>query len=273
MPVSQSEQGRILAIPSIIKELVPAELKQQIHAWRIRRRSTRNYEALYETQAQEMPPETSIGDGDYAKVGRLEMALLFGEGLKPGDTLVDFGCGTGRLALQIIPKLIGGQYIGIDISKTMIAHARQSVNGSIPHPPCAVDFRQQSNERFDVAPNSADMVCAFSVFTHMEHEDNYRYLRAIREIVKEDGMFIFSCLPMELELSKFIFRAQAQLDPVTRWAGVRNVTTTRQFMEELAVMAGWRVVRWLAGDEQNLRDPETGQMCGLGQSACVLRPA
>jgi SAM-dependent methyltransferase len=37
------------------------------------------------------------------------------EGLNPNDTLVDLGCGTGRLAVHVILRLgEGGRYIGVD---------------------------------------------------------------------------------------------------------------------------------------------------------------
>lgn len=42
--------------------------------------------------------------------------------LRPGDSLLDIGCGQGILA-RAIPKTI--QYLGVDASRSMIAHARQ----------------------------------------------------------------------------------------------------------------------------------------------------
>lgn len=257
---------------SSLKEFVPDFAVATLRSWRNKLRSTRSYEKLYESHARSNPPDSSIGDGDYEQIGRLEMALLIGEGLRPNSTLMDFGCGTGRLAQQVIPWMDGGRYIGIDISRTMLAHARSTAN-AIPDVRCAFEFVHQSGTAFSVREKSVDMVCVFSVFTHMEHEDSYKYLREIRKIVKDDGVLVFSCLPMELEMAKGIFREQADHDPVARWAGVRNVTTTRQFMEEIAAMAGWRTVRWYQGDEANLPDPVSGAMRCFGQSACVLTPA
>jgi ubiquinone/menaquinone biosynthesis C-methylase UbiE len=90
------------------------------------------------------------------------------EGLKPGDTLVDLGCGTGRLAVHAIPWLgEGGRYIGIDISKTMLAQARRLIDQRIPSPSCSVEFLHQTTPHFPLLNKSVDMVCAFSVFTHM----------------------------------------------------------------------------------------------------------
>jgi ubiquinone/menaquinone biosynthesis C-methylase UbiE len=193
------------------------------------------------------------------------------EGLKPGDTLVDLGCGTGRLAVLAIAWLRkGGRYIGIDISKTMLSYARLSINQRIPSPLCSVEFLHQTSPIFSVPDKSVDMVCAFSVFTHMEHEDTYRYLRGARRIIKDGGRFIYSCLPMDLASSRITFEWQASMDSTDRWADVRNVTTSRGLMNAIARMAGWEPVRWYPGDEANIRLPDSSDMGALGQSVCVL---
>jgi SAM-dependent methyltransferase len=264
----------------LMSMLVATQLKTWLPAWatsRVRRvvlkaRSSKNYEVLYEAHSRKNPLESSIGDGDFALIGRLELGVLLAEGLEPTDTLVDFGCGTGRLALHAIPRLEGGRYIGVDISKGMLTHARAQVAEAIPSPPCTVEFIHQSRPEFDIPPKSADMVCAFSVFTHMEQEDNYRYMLGVRKIIKDDGLFLFSCLPMELESARGIFLAQARMDSVERWANVRNMTTSREMMEAIARMSGWEPTRWYDGDQPCIRDPLTSEMHSLGQSTCVLRP-
>jgi ubiquinone/menaquinone biosynthesis C-methylase UbiE len=195
------------------------------------------------------------------------------EGLKPGNTLVDLGCGTGRLAIQAIPWLgQGGQYIGIDISKTMLAQARAIIGERIPSPTCSVELLHQTSPDFPLPDQSVDMACAFSVFTHMEHEDNYRYLRGLRRIIKDGGRFVYSCLPMELAYAREAFEWQASLDSVERWTTVRNVTKSRDLMDTIARMAGWDPIRWYPGDQRCIRLPDSSEMHALGQSICVLAP-
>ena len=109
--------------------------------------------------------------------------------------------------------------------------------------------------------------------SHMEHEDTFLYLQDGRRIIKDHGKFIYSCLPMDLAVSREIFAAQAALDPVNRWSSVRNITTTQEFMSTVAHMAGWDTVRWYRGDEANIRLPDSSQMQAWGQSSCVLIPA
>jgi SAM-dependent methyltransferase len=252
-----------MAIYSTLKAMLPSVLRQRLRRVRSTLRSTRNYEVLYDTLARELPATQSIGStcaGDYEVIGQLELSLLQKEGLKPGYTIVDFGCGTGRLAVHAIPWLANdGRYVGIDISKTMLAQARVMIGEKVSSHCCSVEFLHQTTPNFPLPEKSVDMICAFSVFTHMEHEDSYRYLRGARRIIKEGGKFIYSCLTMEELNARLIFEAEASMDVVERWSKVRNVTTSRDLMDTIARMAGWEPIRWSPRD--------------VGQSTCVLAPA
>ena len=248
-------------VPSTLKAMLPSVLRQRIR----RLRSSRNYEALYDTHARKVPPTQCIGDGDFELVGRAELDMLLNSGLRPGDTLVDFGCGTGRLAVHVIPWLADdGRYVGIDISKTMLAHARVIVGEKVTSHRCSVEFLHQTTPNFPMPDKSVDMVCAFSVFTHMEHEDSYRYFRGARRIIKEGGKFFYSCLPMEeLVSARRFFEQEASVDVVERWRKVRNVTTSRDLMDTIARMAGWEPILWNLG---------SAEAPGV-QSTCLLVPA
>jgi len=231
------------------------------------------YEDLYEKHGRELPPTVSVGDGDFDLIGAIELGILTMEGLRPEQTIVDFGCGTGRLAVHLIPFLDGGAYVGIDIAQSMLQKAQALVSGRIPKPRCRVTWQKQTDHRFQIEEASVDTVCAFSVFTHMEHEDAYRYLKAAQAIVRPGGRFIFSCLPMDLAAARDVFVASAGGPLEERWAQIRNVTTSVDLMNAVARLAGWEPVRWYRGDEQNVRVPGRTEMWGLGQSTCVLEKA
>lgn len=92
------------------------------------------YRELYETlpfveayathtdmRIQKDGPHLAIGakaDGlqDWEIHGKEQFDFLVSRGLAPGDTLLDLGCGTGRLARQVVPYLDPGHYTGLDIS-------------------------------------------------------------------------------------------------------------------------------------------------------------
>ncbi len=228
------------------------------------------YEAVYEAHGEFYSDDQVVGDGDFDLIGRIELGVLLMEGLRPTDTLMDLGCGTGRLAVKVIPTLVGGHYIGTDISQSMLDKARARLARATPEAPCRVDLLKQIETTFPIADRTVDMICAFSVFTHIEHEDTYRYLKDGLRIIRPGGHFIFSCLPMSLPVAREIFLQSAQEDFRGRWKQVRNVMTSIDFMDEIARLAGWNIIRWYSGDERNVRLPDTGELAALGQSICVL---
>jgi ubiquinone/menaquinone biosynthesis C-methylase UbiE len=219
------------------------------------------YERSYDAIASSLPPAQSVGGGDFDTFGRIELAILKHEGLRPSDTVVDFGCGTGRLAVHLIPYLEQGRYVGIDISKKMLEEAARRS----PRTDCSVEFKHQVTPQFDLPDAFADLMCAFSVFTHMEAEDSYRYLLSASRVVKRSGKLILSCLPLSLPIARKVFLDSANLELADRWAQARNVVTTEETMETIATMAGWKLVHWRRGDQ-----PVVADLPPLGQSTCVL---
>jgi ubiquinone/menaquinone biosynthesis C-methylase UbiE len=226
------------------------------------------YRKLYESHAAVTPGPEAVGIGDFDLIGRTELDLLRAEGLRPGDTLLDLGCGSGRLAAHAVPYLCAGAYVGVDISTRLLARARRRM--ALAPGQCRTTWHVPVGACGLAQPaQSVDMICAFSVFTHIEHEDAYRYLVEARRVVRPTGKMVFSCLPLELELAKEILREQAAQDFDRRWSHIRHVVTSRDLMSALATLAGWQVVRWYAGDEHNI-PADGGQRFALGQSCCVL---
>jgi SAM-dependent methyltransferase len=235
------------------------------------RRPTVDYAALYDNLAAlALTDEDIVGRGDFDLFGRIELAILVDAGLRPADVLVDFGCGTGRLALHAVRFLEGGQYIGVEISEAILRRAERNVAKAHPDPPCRLRWVHSTARTFPLADASADMICAFSVFTHLEHEDSYQYLCDAVRVVRPGGRFVFSCLAFELEAARRMFCESAARSLSERWRRVRNVITSRDLAEGIASLAGWRVVAWHRGDEPAFAVPGLTERMALGQSVCVL---
>lgn len=227
------------------------------------------YEKVYERHAQQLPEEESIGAGNFDLIGRMELHILREAGLREHQVLLDFGCGMGRLAVHAVAYLNQGSYFGSDISDSMLLGTRRRLSRELPSASCKVELIKQRLGGFDLPDQCVDMVCAFSVFTHMEHEDTYRYLVDARRVVRDGGRFVFSCLPMELAYAREVFRLSADLPLSARWSRVRDVTTSVELMNEISRLAGWRPVKWHAGDVPIFSLPN-GEAHALGQSVCVL---
>lgn len=226
------------------------------------------YQQLYEIHALSSDDSDAVGRGSYDVIGLLELELLKQAGLAPDSTLVDFGCGTGRLAVQAIGALPQGHYIGIDISKEMLRRLEIRLR-ELPKQG-RVSLLHQPSDVFPLEDGSVDMLCAFSVFTHMEHEDTFRYLKDARRVVKPGGRFVFSCLPVDTPLGQYVFLESAGVDVQIRWARVRSVATSRELMQEIARLAGWTTARWYRGDEENITLPGEDKRFAFGQSVAVL---
>jgi SAM-dependent methyltransferase len=229
------------------------------------------YAARYERHTKRHPGALSVGGETFELVGLLELGLLLMEGLKPSHTLVDLGCGVGRLAQFAVGHLESGCYIGTDISPTMLKRARALIRQAHPNSPCRVALHRQRTHSLPLDDGIADFLCAFSVFTHVEHEDAYRQLCDALRVCKPGGRMLFSCLPLELEGARAVFLESATNNVQARWLiGPRSVTTSRDLMESIARLAGWRVLHWYDGDQPNVVHPQTGERHALGQSTCVL---
>ena len=252
------------SIRKLVRAVVPAPVRTLIRNARMDRLDPTRpdfYQRAYDVIARRLPPLASVGGGNFDEFGKVHLGLLRLEGLQPSDTVVELGCGIGRLAAQVAPFLDKGRYVGIDISRRMLEEAARRT----PPGRCKVEWKHQTRPDFGMPSGSVDFMCAFSVFTHMEAEDSFLYLEAAAKVVRPGGKFLFSCLPLSIENGRRVFMASARLDLAQRWSQVRDVATTETMMEQIGALAGWKIVRWYGGEQSELEG-----LPPLGQSTCVL---
>ena len=196
--------------------------------------------------------------GDFDYMGRVEVAALKRYGLESHHRLIDVGCGSGRLAIPLSAYL-NGRYSGFDIVDDLIIHARNAV--------------QRPDWRFDKVDHigipepdgCADMVCFFSVLTHLLHEQSYWYLEEAKRVTKPGGTIVVSFLEFAASghwpiFEKLIANAKKpdHRDPL-------SVFIERGVLLTWADHLGLEVVAMHDGDipiESDLY---------LGQSLCILR--
>ena len=128
--------------------------------------------------------------GSYDALGEVEKQLLIRCGLLPKHTLVDVGCGSGRLAKALVPYLSEGRYLGTDVVAELLDYARQGC-------PPSWQFAQVEDISIPFAADSANIACFFSVFTHLLHDETYCYLLEAQRVVKPGGRIVFSFLEFE----------------------------------------------------------------------------
>ena len=142
--------------------------------------------------------------GQYEQFGLKEAEILQYAGLRDDQSLLDFGCGSGRLAWALGQKNISIDYCGIDIVKTFLRYAKKK------SPP---DYRFILNRSLSIPlPDASfDMASAFSVFTHLLHHESYNYLEELHRVVRPGGTVVFSFLefsePTHWEMFQYTIRA------------------------------------------------------------------
>ncbi len=226
------------------------------------------------SQATQAHGETGLHvavGGEFEAFGIVQREMLKHYGLAEDGYLVDVGCGSGRLAAPL-QAFLKGRYLGIDIVAELVAHARS--------------VTERANWRFEIAHSltipeatgSVDMVCFFSVLTHLLHEQSYIYLEEAKRVLKPGGRIVFSFLEFAMDFHWTVFEATVE-DERSNGQHPLNVFFERAAIAAWAKRLDLSIVEIRDGSDAfvplphppTLQDGRVMQAFGnLGQSICVL---
>jgi len=155
-------------------------------------------DALLKSHPRDEAMSLAVGGG-FEALGLLERALLIQCGLGPNDYLIDVGCGSGRLA-KPLSDYLSGPYLGIDVVPELVEYAQTLVSRP--------DWRFEVADGFRIPEEDcrADVVCFFSVFTHLLHEQSYLYLQEAKRVLKPKGKIVFSFLEFAIRVHWELFQ-------------------------------------------------------------------
>jgi SAM-dependent methyltransferase len=158
---------------------------------------TRLTEDLQRQTGQKRGAELAIG-GEFYAFGVVEREMLRYYGLMDDHYLIDVGCGSGRLS-QILSKTHDGRYLGVDIVQDLVAHAEAHTNRP--------DWRFEVVDRIHIpeVDGVADMVCMFSLLTHLLHEQSYLYLEEAKRVLRPGGRIVISFLEFAMAFHWAVF--------------------------------------------------------------------
>ena len=106
---------------------------------------------------------------------------------KPGDRVIDVGCGCGATTIGFAARVRpGGEVLGLDVSEPMLARARERASQDLP-----VRFVHADATVFDFAPAWADLIV--SRFGVMFFADPARSFANLRKGLKRGGRLAFAC--------------------------------------------------------------------------------
>jgi SAM-dependent methyltransferase len=208
--------------------------------------------------------------GEFVAVGKLTYYLLRSLGLADGHLVVDVGCGSGRLAVQLA-HFQGIRYIGFDVVGRLVEHASSLSKRA------DWKFLTTVGTSIPCDDGAADFVCFFSVFTHLLHEDTFRYFREAHRALRRGGYMVFSFLEFRLPLHWDIF--QANVDSAAPGQHL-NQFIDRDAIAAWASHSGLEIVGIYDGDKPHIPIPEEirwehgarmGTLGNIGQSVAVLR--
>jgi ubiquinone/menaquinone biosynthesis C-methylase UbiE len=210
-----------------------------------------------------------IVGGEFDAVGVLEASVLSTLGTSPSAAILDVGCGTGRLATALRDRH-PGPYVGTDILPEMLSYAdRKAGRKDWKFIECAAPPLPLPEKSFDV-------VCLFSVFTHLQDEDVFMYLKEISRLLRPEGIVVFSYLDFTVRSHWTVFEGML----LDKSRTVLNRFTSKDTLRILAEAAGMQDVEFWDGDHPavQLIQPihfsdgrtQSGKV-GFGQSLCICR--
>ncbi|MBV6631801.1 MAG: class I SAM-dependent methyltransferase [Alphaproteobacteria bacterium] len=234
----------------------------------------RNYVSHLKSATDEKTAMALAIGGQFEGFGQIQLDLLRMFGLKDGISFVDLACGSGRTA-SAIAKHHEVEYLGVDVVPDLIAYAAKIT---------PEHFRFVISENFDIdAPdNSVDLISAFSLFTHLQHEETYLYLEEVARVLKPGGRIVFSFLEFSMLSHWNVFtvtKDQAKANTRTHL----NVFIERPVLELWAEHLGLTIHQIVPGNEEAIMLSAPAKLddgtvlkesAAFGQTVCVLeKPA
>jgi ubiquinone/menaquinone biosynthesis C-methylase UbiE len=196
---------QVPAIENLIKQrdnllLEAAELRQrcaallQTNTALLQTQNRRHFVDGYEVFVQQLIASHPLDEamslavgGHYDEVGKAELAILRNCGIREDTPVIDLGCGSGRLAKHLGLNFPRIGYLGTDVVQELLDYAAKQS-------PAHFRFVRHCDLSIPAPDQSTFFVTAFSVFTHLFHEESYLYLQECKRVLQPLGCIVFSFL-------------------------------------------------------------------------------
>lgn len=170
------------------------------------------YDAIYEKMRQsEM--NGWVGGADPKLAGIFTVAALLQRlSIGPHSKVLDFGCGIGRVALELLGRdNRAAHYVGFDIVPALVDFCRTEIAPFCPN--TTFELIEGDNSHYDhfkqgvTPPRSREALTgeyggqfthafAISVFTHLDAEQFQRELRFVASLLDDGAQFMFTAFTL-----------------------------------------------------------------------------
>lgn len=210
---------------------------------------------LMKTKPLDEAMSEAVGGG-FKEIGQVLKDIVIYSGLREKMKLLDYGCGSGRLS-HAISQEIDIEYTGIDVVDELLKYAK---NNSPKH------YKFIKNHKLTIPEKeyTFDIVCAFSLFTHLLHTETYLYLEEIYRVLKNKGRLVFSFLEFAMPSHWAVFKSTIEQQKNSTVPHL-NTFIERNVIEIWAQKIGFKIVEFINGDDKRFNGK------ALGQSIVILK--
>ncbi|MBE2216307.1 MAG: class I SAM-dependent methyltransferase [Opitutaceae bacterium] len=157
-------------------------------------------------------------------------------GIRPEDTMLEIGCGVGRIGKVLAPKI--RRWIGCDVSDNMLRHGATWLAGL-----GNVELVRINGHDLQPVPDaSVDAVYCSVVFMHLEEWDRYAYVKEAFRVLRPGGRFYCDNANLDSDDGWAVFESSARFDPNNRPQHLSRCSTGTELNVYLR-RAGFREVK------------------------------
>jgi ubiquinone/menaquinone biosynthesis C-methylase UbiE len=118
-----------------------------------------------------------------SREGRFKELLVDQAAPAPGQRILDLGCGTGTLALQVKQREPGAELIGLDADPEMLAQARRKAEQA----GVELELTEGFSTELPYEDASFDRVLSTLFFHHLDPEPKRQTAREIARVLRKGG--------------------------------------------------------------------------------------